>query len=367
MNNKLVTLAIHTREKANILKSLLEKYGIATILDEVNGIESKSQPSFYVKIDEKDLTKSLTIIESNKLFSYNDETIKLIDDGNKRILVPVDFSAHSLKACQMAFDIAKDTHAKVKILHVYHNVYFPSHIPFADSLKETPDEGLLNAVRKQMLELCMLIDRNITDGKWPSVNYSYSLREGAIDEEIYNFVQEYKPFLLVLGTKGKNNAVGDVVADVVEMVDVPVLTIPESSPVKNITDIKHFAFLTNLHSRDLSSLDFLANLLLPNTDVRITLIHINRINTKGDKWTEAELIGMKEYVLKRYPHLNIGYKLIDADDIPKATAEFIEKENINVACINTRRRNILGRIFAPSISRKIMVRSDALFLILRGK
>jgi len=367
MNNQPVTLAIHTRDKANILKSLLEKNGIATLLEEVNITESKNLPSFYVKIDEKDLNKSLAIIESYKLFSYNEDTTHLIDDGNKRILVPVDFSEHSIKACYIAFNIAKDTNAKVKILHVYHNIYFPSHIPFADSLKETPEEGLLDSARKQMLNLCLLIDNNITDGKWPSVNYSYSLREGAIDEEIYDFVQEYKPFLLVLGTKGKNYTMGDVVADVIEMVDVPVLAVPESTPIKNLTDIKHFAFLTNLNNRDLSSFDFLANLLLPNIHIKITLIHINRINAKGDKWAEAELIGMREYVMKRYPQLNIGYKLIDSDDIPKATADFIEQEKINIACINTRRRNIFGRIFSPSISRKVMVKNDALFLILRGK
>jgi len=367
MNDKLVTLAIHTRDKARILESLLKKNGIATVLDVIHGIEGIPQGSFYVKVYEKDLSRSLMIIESNKLFSYKEDYTYLIDDGNKRILVPVDFSDHSIKACRMAFNIAKDTHAKVKILHVYHNVYFPSHIPFADSLKETPEEGLLDSVRKKMLNLCVSIDRNIADGEWPSVNYSYSLREGDVGDEIYNFTREYKPFLLVIGTKGKNNAVGDVVADVVEMVDVPVLAVPESTPVKNLTDIKHFAFLTNLHSRDLSSFDFLAGLLQPNTHIKITLIHINRINAKGDKWAETELLGMKESVMNRYPELNIGYKLIDSDYIPKAIAEYIEQEKITIACINTRRRNMWRRIFSPSISRKVMVRSDALFLILRGK
>lgn len=366
MNNDLITLSIHTSTKANMLKSVLEKSGITIILNEVNDIGDKHQVSYYVRIKKEDLNKALAIIESNKLFNYEDKNTHLINDGNKRILVPVDFSPHSMKACQIAFNIAKDRNAKVKILHVYHNIYFPSHIPFADSLKETPEEGLLDSIRKQMLNLCMEIDRKIIDGEWPSVNYSYSLREGVTEEEIDNFVQEYKPFLLVLGAKGKNNNIGNVTADVIEMVNVPVLAIPDSTSINNLTDIKHFAFLTNLQNRDLSSFDFFVNLLSVYTDIKITLIHINRINRKGDKWAEAELLEMKEYVMNQYPQINIGYKLIDSNDIPKATVEFIEQENITVICINTRKRNMLGRIFVPSVSRKVLVKSDALLLILRG-
>jgi len=366
MDNGLITLAIHTPAKANVLKSVLEKNGIAVFLDEINDINLEHQVSYYVRINRKDLTKSLSIIENLKLFSYDDKNTHLIDDGNKRILVPVDFSSHSLKACQVAFNIAKNSKAKVKILHVYHNIYFPSHIPFADSLKEAPDEGSLNSARKQMLNFCIEIDRKIAEGEWPSINYSYSIREGILEEEVDNFVQEYKPFLLVLGTKGKNNVIGEVTADIIEMVNVPILTVPESSPINSFSDVKHFAFLTNLQNRDLSTFDFFVSLLSSYTNLKITLVHINRINRKGDKLAETELLGMKEHFKKRYPQLNVGYKLIDSDDIPKAIVEFTEQENVTVACINTRKRNIFGRIFAPSLSRKVLVLSDALILILRG-
>jgi len=280
MDINLITLAIHSAVKANIVKSILEKNGIAVFLNEVNDINTAHRSSYYVRIKSEDLNRALSIIENLKLFNYNDKYTHLIDDGHKRILVPVDFSSYSMKACQVAFNIAKNTNAKVKILNIYHNIYFPSHIPFADSLKENPEEGLLDTARKKMLDFCYEIDRKISGGEWPSVNYSYSLREGVIEEEIDSFVLEYKPFLLVLGAKEKNSVVGEVVADVIEMVDVPVLAIPESSPINNFADIKHFAFLTNLRKQDLASLDLVVSLLSPFTDIKITLVHINRINKK---------------------------------------------------------------------------------------
>lgn len=372
MDDKLITLAIHSYEKAAILKTILEKNNIPVYLEKVSGSNSEvNTPAFYVKIKTINLSTALVIIEEHKLFSYKDKETYKIDDGRKRILVAVDFSSYSMKACQVAFNIAKEMNAKVKILHVYYNIYFPSHIPFADQLKDADDEGLLDKTRKQMLNFCFEIDQKITEGEWPSVNYSYSLREGLVDEEIENFTLEYKPALLVLGTKGKDNnessIVGNVTADVIEIVNVPVLAVPKSSPINSISDIKHIVYLTNLQARDLDSFNSLVEITELYPQIKITLLHINRINRKGDRWTEAELVGMKEYFLKMYPQLNIEYKLIDSPDIAKAVSNYVEHENITIVCLNTRRRNFLGRIFAPSISRKVLsVTSDKAILVLRG-
>lgn len=372
MNNKLVTLAIHTLDKANILRDILISNGIETQLERVDtdGQEHTIHEGYYIKVKDSDIPKALVIIENINPFGYKNKENYKKDDGRKRILVAVDFSAYSIKACQIAFNIAKENNAKVKILHVYHNIYFPSHIPFADKLKETPEDGLLDKTRKQMLELCMDIDKKISDGQWPSVNYSYSLREGIVDEEIESFVKEYDPALLILGTKGKGNnpsfILGNVAADVIEMVNIPVLAVPENSPISTFDTIKHIAFLTNLQKRDIESFNMLVRILGSRDNIKITLVHINRINFKGDKLTEDELIAMREHFREMYPQLNVEYKLLDSHDIPMAIKDYVEKENVNIITLNTRRRNILGRIFAPSISRKVLTSSDKAILVLRG-
>lgn len=372
MEAKLLTLAIHTYEKANILKNLLESNNIEVYMEKIDNDDpdTPALTGYAVKINDSDLSRALSIMHAEQLFNYNDKDILKIDDNRRRILVAVDFSSYSMKACQVAFNIAKQINAKVKILHVFHNIYFPSHIPFADNLKDSPDEGLLSKVRKQILELCCDIDDKIANKECPSVNYSYSLREGVVEEEIENFVLEYKPSLLVLGTKGKDNnqnsVLGNVTADVIEMVDVPVLAVPESSSVKSISDMKRIAFLTNFQKRDLESFNTLVATSNHFQNVEITLMHINRINRQDDKWSEEQLGEMKKHFDRLYPQMNIKYKLIDSPDIPSAVSEYVEKENITVICLNTRRRNLLGRIFMPSISRKVLTNSEKAILVLRG-
>lgn len=371
MNTERLTLAIHSSEKAKILKDVLLAHGIAVFLEQLNNLDSHSgdPDRYYVKIRACDLTDALAIIEENRLFNYKDQRTITIDDRRKRILVAVDFSDYSLKACQVAFSIAQEINAKVKILHVYHNIYFPSHIPFADELKDNSDDGLLNKSRKNMLDLCIEIDKKIANKEWSSVNYSYSLREGIVDEEIELFIEEYKPILLVLGTKGRDNnqtsILGNVTADVIEIVNTPVLAISQNSPINSISDIKHIAFLTSLQSQDINSFNTLVNNFMPKQNIKVSLLHLHIHDKEINKWNDNELQSVSEYLKKAYPQINISYKLINVPDISYIN-EYIEKENITVICLTTRKRNLLQRIFAPSFSRKMLVESDKTLLVLRG-
>ncbi|HCO67260.1 MAG TPA: universal stress protein [Dysgonomonas sp.] len=366
MSNEFVILAIHTPMKANILRSILEENGIEVRVEAVGN----NTDSVYVEVKRIDLPRSLVIIEANKLFSYADKEIHKIDDGKKRILVAVDFSEYSMKACRIAFSIAKRSNAKVKILHVYHDMYFPSHIPFSDSLKETPgEEGMLDKARKKILDLCMNIDKKINAGEWESVNYSYSLREGNVEEEIDNFIREYKPSLLVLGTKGKNNnnsnLLGSVTADVIEITNVPVLAVPENSTINSVSDIRHIAFLTNLQNLDLSSFDSLVSVFGKRPDMKITFVHINDNHRKENLWTEDELWEISNNFRKQYPQVNITYKLINSPDIEVGLNEFIKTEEVNVISLTTRKRNIFSRIFMPSLSRKLLFMNNTAIFIFR--
>jgi hypothetical protein len=151
------------------------------------------------------------------------------------------------------------------------------------------------------------------------------------------------------------------------MTDVPVMAIPENSLIEDLRDIKHVAFFTNLHKRDLLSFDYLVNYLLTYKELKITLVHVVLDSGNKARWTEAQLQGLKDYFNQKYSGLNITYKLIDNMDITPQIKEFIESEDVKIVAINTRRRNLWGRIFIPSSSRKILSSLNVTLLALRGK
>ena len=100
--DRLITVAIHTYAKALILKSLLENEGIPVVIDNVNLIQPVVSSGVRVRIQEKDLPLALKIIEQMSI-----EEIEMSDDKNKPIvLIPIDFSDYSKKACFIGFDFA---------------------------------------------------------------------------------------------------------------------------------------------------------------------------------------------------------------------------------------------------------------------
>ena len=102
---KLVTVAIHTYQKAQILKSILESEGIETYIHNVNLLQPMVSAGVRVRINEIDLPRALDIIENIK-FDPTEEENAQKHKRKSEILVPVDFSEFTLKTCEFAFWLA---------------------------------------------------------------------------------------------------------------------------------------------------------------------------------------------------------------------------------------------------------------------
>ena len=128
MEDKLVTLAIHTFEKAQILKTILETEGIEVYIHNVNQIQPVVSAGVRVRIKESDLPHALRIIEDNKWFEEPKEEEAKVN-AVKKVLIPIDFSDYSAKACELGINYAHAVGAEVMIMHAYFSPYFPSANP----------------------------------------------------------------------------------------------------------------------------------------------------------------------------------------------------------------------------------------------
>ena len=108
MEDKLVTLAILTYTKAQILKNVLENEGIETYIHNVNQIQPVVSSGVRLRIKESDLPRALKITESSTWLSESivGEKEPKVKDKSNKILIPVDFSNYSMKACEFAFNLA---------------------------------------------------------------------------------------------------------------------------------------------------------------------------------------------------------------------------------------------------------------------
>lgn len=374
MEDKLVTLAILTYAKAQILKTILEDEGIETYIHNVNQIQPVISSGVRVRIKESDLPHALKIIESSAWLSEDVVGGKFSQtkSTSNKVLIPVDFSGYSMKACEFGFNYAQNTGAEVILLHVYFTPIYSTSLPYGDifNYQLSDDENVKTILQKVHAELNGLLDKvkeKIASGQFPNVKYMCVLREGIPEEEILRYVKDCCPRIVIMGTRGKNqkdlDLIGSVTAEVIERSRVPVLANPENTPFRQFSEVKHIAFITNFDQRDLIAFDSLIA-SFKSFRFSVSLIHLSGIK---DTWDEIKLGGIKEYFHKQYPQLDIHYDVVQDDDLLNNLEQYIEKENIDIIALTSYRRNIFYRLFNPSIARKMIFHSDTPMLVLTNR
>lgn len=370
MEEKLVTLAIHTFQKAQILKTILENEGITVYLHNVNLIQPVISAGVRVRIKESDLPAALKIIESSEF--YQEELIEEEQEERQElILIPVDFSDYSTKACEIGFNLAGDSGARIVILHAFFTPLFTTSFTLTDPFPfqtATSDEAikLMKEAREELSRFEQLVREKIARGEWPAVDFEVVFREGLPEEEISFYSKEHKPTLIIMGTRGKDqkdvDLIGSVTAEVLETTKVPLFAIPEKTPFKDLSQVKRIAFGTSFDQKDLIAVDTLFK-ILKNYDIEYYLFHVSH---KPDTWKEIKLGGIKEYFAKQYPDLNINYELIDGNDFVLNLEKFIREYRIDMISLSTHKRNLFARLFNPSMARKMLFHTDTPILALRS-
>lgn len=367
MEDRLVTVAIHTYEKAQILKSVLEIHGIDAYIHNVNQILPVISAGVRVRIRESDLPKALAVIED---MNNTEAVYKALEEVNKQsmVLLPIDFSDYSLKACEFGFNFAAINKAEVVLFHAYLPPSFSS-MPIGDVINydnHKDDDTIRKMLEKSKGEidkLCVIIDEKINSGAWPNVKYRKVLREGVPEEQIIGYAERHKPLSIVMGTRGKDqkdaDLIGSVTAEIIERSRVPVFTIPENIMLNKIEDIKNIAYSTNFEDKDLIAFEKLVSFLKPY-NFKMHFIHYNN---NDDNWAEIKLSGIKEYFQRHYSDIEFEYHLLDGEDILSAYDKFIHDNNIDVVSMTTHRRNLFSRLFNPSMARKMVFHTDTPMLV----
>lgn len=373
MEDKLVTLAILTYTKAQILKNVLENEGIETYIHNVNQIQPVVSSGVRLRIKESDLPRALKITESSVWLSESivGEKTPQVNSKSKKILIPVDFSNYSMKACELGFNLAQNDDSEVILLHVYFTPIYASSLPYGDvfNYQIGDEETIRSIIQKVHSDLNALSDKikeKVESGDFPNVKYSCILREGIPEDEILRYAKEQQPKIIIMGTRGKNqkdmDLIGSVTAEVIDRSRTAVLAIPENTPFKQFSEVKRIAFLTNFDQRDLIAFEAFFN-AWKSFHFSVSLIHLS---DSKDTWNEIKLAGIKEYFHKQYPGLEMYYDVVQNDNLLKGLDQYIKDNQIDIITLTSYKRNIFARLFNPGIARKMIFHSDTPLLVINN-
>lgn len=338
MEDKLVTLAILTYAKAQILKNVLENEGIEAYIHNVNLIQPVISSGVRLRIKESDLPHALQIIESSAWLSEDiikgKESSSEKNKEKRKVLIPVDFSNYSLKACQFGFSFANAINSEVVLLHAYFSPIYVPTIPYGtDNFnfqieREESVKSMIETVHNELNKLSDTIKKKVESGEFPNIKYTCILRDGIPEEEILRYAKEYNPQIIIMGTRGRSqkdiDLIGSVTAEVIERSQSFVYAIPEHTAV--------------------------------------SFVHLS---TDNDAWHEIKLAGIKDYFQKQYSKLELHYNVVKEDNILSNLDKYVKEENIDVICITNYKRNIFARLFNPSIARKMIFHANTPILVIK--
>ena len=369
MEEKLITIVTLPFSKAQILKIRLMEENIDCVLEEMNLIEGAAVSTVRVKILEKDIEKAIPILEDLLGVKPFIEEIKP-DKKEQHILVPVDFSLHSEKACKMAVNIALKLHTKLILIHCYINPVIHS-IPFSDIYAydssllanlEYSEENANAAFQKFVNKMAAEIGVE----KWKSVSPEYIIKSGYPENDILAFAQKNQSQLIVMGSGGKEalyGTLGSIAVDMMYNANLPVLVVPADTPDNTLSNFSSVLYATNFDEKDFASIEKLLKLLQP-FNLKIKCVHVGRSYT--DDWDVARLEGMKNVLCEKYKGIDFECSLINGNDILDALETYIKEEHIDIISMTTHKRNLITRLFNPSLARKMVFHTNTPLLIFHG-
>lgn len=143
-----------------------------------------------------------------------------------KVLVPIDFSAHSTEAIRVAADLARRFEARVTLLHVYEPLVYG-----------LPDGFVLTPANK-IDELLGAIDAQLDSARQQAIDAGAAevdakRLEGAAAAQIVEFAARGAFDLIVMGTHGRTGIshflMGSTAERVVRLAPCPVLTVKRPS------------------------------------------------------------------------------------------------------------------------------------------
>lgn len=369
MKDRLITIATDHYTSAEVLKARLESAGIQVHLKHVNLLQGAVSEGVRVQIRESDVEEALRLMSRWK--TDQEEAERKHMKTIRRILVPVDFSDHSKSACLYALNLASKFDAEIKILHVY---YAPivDLVPITDAYSIQVDMDInlreMEAAARKSLNAFVAEIRKAAAGQgMEGLRIGYSLREGIVEDEIARVARDYKPGIIVLGTRGKgekqSDIIGSVVYKVLDRTRVPVLAIPVHSSYDTGGEVKNIVYATDFDDSDYVAIRRLIQ-IVSAFRVKIHCIHVSKDRKKT--WENVKMEALKDYFKKVHKGLKVECHLLEGEDLMQKAEEFSGTHKIDLFAFTNRKRGLISRLFLPDITRKMISQSRIPLLIFRA-
>ena len=105
-------------------------------------------------------------------------------------------------------------------------------------------------------------------------------------------------------------------------------------------------------------------LLLKPFDIKLKCVHVGQ--PLGDGWEKARLEGMKNLLQEKYKGSEFQCQMIVGKDILESIEKYIKEEKIDIISLTTHKRNMITRLFNPSLAKRMIFHTKTPLLVFHG-
>jgi nucleotide-binding universal stress UspA family protein len=279
----------------------------------------------------------------------------------KKILVPTDFSSHSLSALHYAAAMAKHSEAEVILLHIIEN--------YDENVSDLSKVINVNeAIRKEVTRKLMEIKNDNVD-LW-GIPISVRLENGKIHKVIYNMIEQEGVDLIVMGTHGSSGIssfgkfiMGSNAYRIVRIAECPVITVREEARDKVNFGRIVLPLDTTKETKDkVASAIKIAKVFKSTIHIVSVSSLIDTVTQNSDKLSK-QLKEVSEQISAA--GVKVAIKIIKNENIATTVMEFAEEIDANLIIIMTAAENQLIDMTVGSTARKVIEQSAIPVLSIR--
>ena len=360
MKENIVVIVTYKDHKvAYSLKNQLNSKGIESFLSHVESDIAKNAGEtggIRIKVKESDVEEAVKLlVQLGADFEKNKEKQVVF---YRKILVPVDFSENSVKACLYAIGIAEKMKAEIKLLHV-----FKEPVEESSGIKRTGtfEKYYRNELRvaeeeckKDMINFIENIKEITEHEKYSQANLHFSLVAGKLNSQVPVICNSFKPNVLVIGSgssaiSSKHESQQTAIR-IIENVNLPILVVPEEVDYKGVDNIP-VLYVTDFLDSDHTSFRTLLSLLAP-FNAKYYCIHVENRDEEAIK--EQKMEELKKLTEKDYSNYDVDWFLIKNRDVINGIQSFVEQNDIKLVSFTSPKRSMIYRLLNPNNLKRMM-------------
>ena len=261
-----------------------------------------------------------------------------------KIVVPVDFSLHSVNALKQVVKIAKILHSKIYVIHAY---------PVrkrADTIMSVTK--LLERETTKQIELLVssLTDKGHVIVKTKTI-------KGEPVEAINKFAKKIDADLIAVAMQGEMSEpdifLGPVSGGLVKSTEIPVLLIPNNYEFHGFQHI--LLMLKSLKIRSKNQLKPLKS-FLKDFDAKLALLHVQTPDLEKEDYEKDS----------RLKAMNAPHFKVEAADFNQGLKLWLENGSTDLVCVIRRKRNFLKNLFSAKLTKKRSFETMLPMLVLKS-